>query len=1224
MASVPEEEEDTQIKPELPLRYASLERVYSVSSSSSSSLCCVNNTTSNAMISSKVKAEQLPVTTDAFELRRPEIVRVYSRRRRRLPEEEKKKRRRIGNSELMKLGVDSTTLSVSTTPILRGCRVNANKQNGSSKRKGKKLLQASPTAKKWIRLSYDGVDPTTFIGLQCKASGLALWWLCVFWPLDADWYTGSIIGYNVENKHHTVKYGDGDVEELALRREMIRYFISREEMERLDLKFGSNDVAVGGQDYDEMVVLAASFEGCQDFEPRDIIWAKLTGHAMWPAIVVDESVTVKRKGLNNKAPGGNSILVQFFGTHDFARIQAKQAVSFLQGLLSRSPLKCKQPRFEQAMEEAKMYLKEFKLPGRMDQLQKVADTDCSERTNSGEEDSSNSGDEYTKNGEVWLRPAELGNCLYTIGDLRIINLGRIVTDSEFFKDSHHTWPEGYTAMRKFISLKDPGASAMYKMEVLRDAESKTRPVFRVTTNSGEQFKGDTPSACWNKIYSRIKKIQSASDSPDMLGDGLHESGTDMFGFSNPEVDKLVQGLLQSRPTSKVSQRKYSSGKYQDHPTGYRPVRVDWKDIDKCNVCHMDEEYENNLFLQCDKCRMMVHTRCYGQLELRDGFLWLCNLCRPGAVDIPPRCCLCPVVGGAMKPTTDGRWAHLACAIWIPETCLSDVKKMEPIDGVNKVNKDRWKLLCSICGVSYGACIQCSNSSCRVAYHPLCARAAGLCVELADEDRLFLLSMEEDDADQCIRLLSFCKRHRQTSNNHLETEYMIKPVHNTAKFVPPPNPSGCARTEPYNYLGRRGRKEPEALAGASSKRLFVENQPYIVGGYSRHEFSTYERIHGSKVSQIISPSKILSMAEKYRYMKETYRKRLAFGKSGIHGFGIFSKLPHRAGDMVIEYTGELVRPSIADKREHLIYNSMVGAGTYMFRIDNERVIDATRTGSIAHLINHSCEEMCGVLPDIEDLSYKKTNVSPSKPPENWEKVLEGIRKMRSPEEATVDPVNCDRTGSFLPPKERRFYVLIGTLLSSQTKDHVTGAAVERLRLNGLLTPEAIDKADESTIRELIYPVGFYTRKATNVKKVAKLCLMKYNGDIPRSLEELLSLPGVGPKIAHLVLHIAWDDVQGICVDTHVHRICNRLGWVTKPGTKQKTSSPEETRVALQQWLPKEEWVAINFLLVGFGQKICTPLRPRCGVCSISELCPSAFKETPSKSSKLKKPIKSKKV
>ncbi|AEE27916.1 Endonuclease III 2 [Arabidopsis thaliana] len=298
-----------------------------------------------------------------------------------------------------------------------------------------------------------------------------------------------------------------------------------------------------------------------------------------------------------------------------------------------------------------------------------------------------------------------------------------------------------------------------------------------------------------------------------------------------------------------------------------------------------------------------------------------------------------------------------------------------------------------------------------------------------------------------------------------------------------------------------------------------------------------------------------------------------------------------------------------------------------------------------------KDMCG-LPDIEDSPYKKTNgtassrtrklnsyiksteASPSAssiktaglgiPPENWEKVLEGIRKMKPSEEAPVNAVECDRTGSFLPPKERRFYVLIGTLLSSQTKEHITGAAVERLHQNGLLTPEAIDKADESTIKELIYPVGFYTRKATNVKKVAKICLMEYDGDIPRTLEELLSLPGVGPKIAHLVLHVAWNDVQGICVDTHVHRICNRLGWVSKPGTKQKTSSPEETRVALQQWLPKGEWVAINFLLVGFGQTICTPLRPHCGTCSITEICPSAFKETPSTSSKLKKSIKSKKL
>ncbi|CAN1833566.1 Endonuclease III homolog 1, chloroplastic [Linum perenne] len=280
----------------------------------------------------------------------------------------------------------------------------------------------------------------------------------------------------------------------------------------------------------------------------------------------------------------------------------------------------------------------------------------------------------------------------------------------------------------------------------------------------------------------------------------------------------------------------------------------------------------------------------------------------------------------------------------------------------------------------------------------------------------------------------------------------------------------------------------------------------------------------------------------------------------------------------------------------------------------------------------------VLPDIESFAYVKpirsvqskkakhdTELLPvekevvsiirktGEPPVNWEKVLEGIRKMRSSEDAPVDTMGCEKAGNSLPNKERRFAVLISSLLSSQTKDHVTHGAIQRLDQNGLLCPEAIEKADETAIKELIYPVGFYTRKASNMKKIATICLTKYDGDIPNSLEGLLSLPGIGPKMAHLVMNVAWDDVQGICVDTHVHRISNRLGWVSRPGTKQKTSTPEQTREALQLWLPKEEWVPINPLLVGFGQTICTPLRPRCGMCSVSDLCPSAFKESSSPSS-----------
>ncbi|KAH6780964.1 DNA glycosylase superfamily protein [Perilla frutescens var. hirtella] len=262
-----------------------------------------------------------------------------------------------------------------------------------------------------------------------------------------------------------------------------------------------------------------------------------------------------------------------------------------------------------------------------------------------------------------------------------------------------------------------------------------------------------------------------------------------------------------------------------------------------------------------------------------------------------------------------------------------------------------------------------------------------------------------------------------------------------------------------------------------------------------------------------------------------------------------------------------------------------------------------------------------LPEIEDFAYgKQSSYSRSnevQPPANWEKVIEGIRKMRSSEDAPVDSMGCEKAGVSLPPKEGRFAVLISSLLSSQTKDHVNHGAIQRLLQNDLLTAETIDKADEGVIKELIYPVGFYSRKASNMKKVAKICLEKYDGDIPSTLEELLQLPGIGPKMAHLVMNVGWNNVQGICVDTHVHRICNRLGWVSRLGTKQKTSTPEQTRESLQLWLPKEEWVPINPLLVGFGQTVCTPLRPRCGMCTVSGLCPSAFTETPSLSATLKK-------
>ncbi|GKD90539.1 hypothetical protein Tco_1366046, partial [Tanacetum coccineum] len=186
----------------------------------------------------------------------------------------------------------------------------------------------------------------------------------------------------------------------------------------------------------------------------------------------------------------------------------------------------------------------------------------------------------------------------------------------------------------------------------------------------------------------------------------------------------------------------------------------------------------------------------------------------------------------------------------------------------------------------------------------------------DADRLQVGPLDEDEENQCIRLLSFCKRH--SPNRSIERvapdERMGQLPSQQSDNI---NPSGCARTEPYDYFGRRGRKEPEALAAASLKRVYVENRPYLVGGFCQHD-----TVANINKNLMLDAESIVSMSEKYIYMRKTFRKRLAFGKSAIHGFGIFAKQPHKAGDMVIEYTGEIVRPSIADRREHLIYNSLV--------------------------------------------------------------------------------------------------------------------------------------------------------------------------------------------------------------------------------------------------------------------------------------------------------------
>ncbi|KAF9009598.1 DNA glycosylase [Cyathus striatus] len=234
--------------------------------------------------------------------------------------------------------------------------------------------------------------------------------------------------------------------------------------------------------------------------------------------------------------------------------------------------------------------------------------------------------------------------------------------------------------------------------------------------------------------------------------------------------------------------------------------------------------------------------------------------------------------------------------------------------------------------------------------------------------------------------------------------------------------------------------------------------------------------------------------------------------------------------------------------------------------------------------------------------------PHPAPERWREVYDLIKEMRSTFIAPVDTMGCDQSQfRETEPKNRRFATLVSLMLSSQTKDEVTDAAVSKLRMaiGGAISIENMINAEDSVISEAIGKVGFWRRKTGYLKQTAIRLRDHFDSDVPKTVDELCSLPGVGPKMAFLALQVAWDLNEGIGVDVHVHRITNRLGWHRKP-----TKNPEETRLNLQSWLPKELHREINYMLVGFGQVICLPVGPRCDQCTLATkgLCPSAQKVT----------------
>lgn len=201
---------------------------------------------------------------------------------------------------------------------------------------------------------------------------------------------------------------------------------------------------------------------------------------------------------------------------------------------------------------------------------------------------------------------------------------------------------------------------------------------------------------------------------------------------------------------------------------------------------------------------------------------------------------------------------------------------------------------------------------------------------------------------------------------------------------------------------------------------------------------------------------------------------------------------------------------------------------------------------------------------------------------------------------IDELRKNKVGAVLPSVSdiavmngSPFKILISTVISLRTRDKVTLEASLRL-FEKASDPKKMLTLGEKEIEKLIYPAGFYRRKATQIREISRILIEKFNGEVPKNTEDLIKLPGVGRKTANLTLGLGYG-IPALCVDTHVHRISNRMGWVN-------TKTPEKTEFSLTKILPEKYWIEINELLVIYGQTICTPQSPFCSRCLFSSACP----------------------